>query len=298
MRNKGYVYREILTEPIRNDDLLDFLTFKYPHSTRDQWQQRILEGQVRLDGDQLSWHRPPWDEPDAVRAFGVLHRDDDLLAVAKPAGLPTLPGGGFLENSLLYAVREFDPAASPLHRLGRWTSGLVLFARNRVAMAKVSKVWRLNRVRKVYRGLANGEPQEERFDIDAPIGPVPHPLLGTVHAVSENGKPARSRVTVLELREGCFLAEIEIETGRPHQIRIHMASCGHTLCGDPLYKSGGMPAIDSTALPGDPGYLLHSMALELDHPGTGQSLKLFCRPPEVLETSEGDSPLQGQSPLG
>ena len=296
MRNKGYVYREILPESLRGDQLLDYLTEKYPNSPRDDWRERIRNGQVRLEGDRLTWHRPPWDEPEAPRTFGVLHKDEELLAVAKPAGLPTLPGGGFLENSLLYAVREFDPSASPLHRLGRWTSGLVLFARNRSAMAKVSEAWRRSKVRKVYRGLAEGVPAQDRFEIDATIGPVPHPLLGTVHAASPEGKPSRSRVTVLEQRDECFLAEVEIETGRPHQIRIHLAAAGHPLCGDPLYQAGGLPATDSAALPGDPGYRLHAMMLELDHPAGTGPLRLYCRPPCELERSEGDSPLRGQSP--
>jgi 23S rRNA pseudouridine1911/1915/1917 synthase len=295
MRNKGYVYREILPGSIRGDELLDHLTDQYPHSTREEWQERIRAGQVHLDGDQLSWHRPPWDEPDAPRTFGVLHQDNDLLAVAKPAGLPTLPGGGFLENSLLYAVREFDRNASPLHRLGRWTSGLVLFARNRESMAKVSEAWRRNEVRKIYRGLAEGEPARQRFNIDVPIGPVPHPLLGTVHGASKDGKPARSRVTVLERREGCFLAEIEIETGRPHQIRIHLAAFGHPLCGDRLYRKGGLPAPDSNALPGEPGYHLHAMTLELAHPADGRELKLYCGPPRELEVSRRGSALGGPS---
>ena len=285
MRNKGHVYREILPGALGGDALLDYLSEKYPHSTRDDWRQRIESGQVRLEGDRLSWHRPPWDEPEAPRSFGVLYQDDDLLAVAKPAGLPTLPGGGFLENSLLHAVRDYDPSAAPLHRLGRWTSGLVLFARNRTAMAAASASWRKSEVRKVYRGLADGVPREERFDIDHPIGPVPHPMLGTVHAASPRGKRALSRVTVLERREGCFLAEIEIETGRPHQIRIHLAAAGYPLCGDPLYRAGGLPAADSKALPGDPGYRLHAMKLELLHPCGAGPLRLYCAPPASLERS-------------
>jgi len=285
MRNKGHVYREILPGALGGDALLDYLSEKYPHSTRDDWRQRIESGQVRLEGDRLSWHRPPWDEPEAPRSFGVLYQDDDLLAVAKPAGLPTLPGGGFLENSLLHAVRDYDPSAAPLHRLGRWKSGLVLFARNRAAMAAASASWRKSEVRKVYRGLADGVPREERFDIDHPIGPVPHPMLGTVHAASPRGKRALSRVTVLERREGCFLAEIEIETGRPHQIRIHLAAAGYPLCGDPLYRAGGLPAADSKALPGDPGYRLHAMKLELLHPCGAGPLRLYCAPPASLERS-------------
>jgi 23S rRNA pseudouridine1911/1915/1917 synthase len=211
-----------------------------------------------------------------------LYRDRDLLAVAKPAGLPTLPGAGFLLNTLLYAVREHDPDAAPVHRLGRWTSGLVLFSRNREMLSSLTGAWKRKEIRKVYRGLASGEPEKRQWKIDAAIGPVPHPLLGTVHAVSAGGRSAESRITVLERREGSFLAEIEIATGRPHQIRIHLAAAGHPLCGDPLYRTGGMPAPDSSAVPGDPGYHLHAMELELIHPASGKLLRLYCRPPYLL----------------
>ncbi|MGC9197296.1 MAG: pseudouridine synthase, partial [Syntrophobacteraceae bacterium] len=77
-----------------------------------------------------------------------------------------------------------------------------------------------------------------QFSITAPIGPVPHPKLGTLHSVSENGKYALSLVSLLEAREDTSLLEVRIETGRPHQIRIHLAFAGHPLSGDPLYASG------------------------------------------------------------
>ena len=111
----------------------------YPHSTEDAWRQRIQAGQVFLNGrvsspdetlsagDLLVYHRPPWEEPDVPGDFSILHEDKSVLVLSKPSGLPVLPGGGFLENTLLrLARRRFGNECSPLHRLGRGTSGAIL----------------------------------------------------------------------------------------------------------------------------------------------------------------------------
>jgi 23S rRNA pseudouridine1911/1915/1917 synthase len=87
---------------------------------------------------------------------------------------------------------------------------------------------------------------------------------------------------VLERRADSFLCDVTIDTGRPHQIRIHLAAAGHPLVGDPLYEAGGLPAPDSRALPGDPGYLLHSAELRFRHPRTGREMVICCQPPEIL----------------
>jgi 23S rRNA pseudouridine1911/1915/1917 synthase len=228
------------------------------------------------------WNRPPWDEPAAPVSFAVLYEDETLLGVAKPAGLPTLPGGGFLRSTLLRRVRDYAPDAAPIHRLGRWTSGVVLFARGRQARANLTDQWASRRVIKRYRALAGGRPERQEFEIRQPIGPVPHPLLGSVHAVSSDGREALTRVEVVELRDDSFLCDVRIETGRPHQIRIHLAAAGHPLTGDPLFPAGGVPASDCRALPGDPGYRLHASELTVRHPVSGKSVTISCLPPPVL----------------
>ena len=214
----------------------------------------------------------------------MLYEDDDLLSVAKPSGLPTLPAGGFLDHTLLRLVRKSRPEASPIHRLGRGTSGVVLFARTARAGSNICAAWRRNEVVKIYRGLAAGCPAEDNFTIEVPIGPVPHPKIGTVNAACPDGKFALSRVSVLERRGATSLLEIRIETGRPHQIRIHLAFAGFPLVGDPLYAAGG--AInDSEALPGDIGYLLHAQRLCFCHPATGLPFETQCPPPPELALS-------------
>lgn len=233
-------------------------------------------------GCTLVWQRPPWIEPDAPKSFSVLYEDDDLIAVNKPAGLPTLPGANFLQSTLLHLVRAYAPDAAPLHRLGRWTSGIVLCARNTNARTELMRQWSAKKVGKLYRALASGCPHWNETTISTPIGPVAHALLGSVHAATQQGKPSLSYVTVVERRENSFLCDIRIETGRPHQIRIHLASSGHPLVGDPLYGEGGLPLPDTHALPGDPGYHLHAARLSFHHPVTRRETVIECEPPLLL----------------
>jgi 23S rRNA pseudouridine1911/1915/1917 synthase len=158
----------------------------------------------------------------------------------------------------------------------------VLFARHRRALAELSRQLRAREIRKRYRALASGDPPWDTVTVDQPIGPVPHPLLDSVHAASRDGKPAMSRVDVLARYPGSFLCDVTIATGRPHQIRIHLAAAGHPLVGDPLYVAGGVPAPATTAVPGDPGYRLHAAEAAFRHPGDGRELVIACEPPPEL----------------
>lgn len=296
--NHGAVHRERVGAAASGRTLLGWLVEAWPGAGEPEWRARIERGLVKLDGapgrpeqvlargQELRWERPPWEEPEVPLCAAVLHEDAELLAVAKPRGLPTLPGGGeFLEHTLLAVVRRRAPEASPMHRLGRGTSGVVLFARTLAARRAVQEVFRARAVRKVYRALCAGAPPWEALQIDAPIGEVPHPPLGALFAAREDGKPSRSRARVLERRAGAALLEVEIDTGRPHQIRIHLAWAGHPLAGDPLYGVGGRPR--PGAKPGDLGYWLHAERLELPHPRTGEQLVARCAPPPVLREGAG-----------
>lgn len=292
--NAGYTYHERLGPEIETLSLLTYLSCRHPHSTSAQWAARIAAGEVLIDGhpaqadsllrrgSELVWQRPPWVEPAAPTNFDVLYEDADLLAVAKPAGLPTLPGANFLQATLLYQIQRCFPDATPLHRLGRWTSGLVLCARNRHARAALIRQWSSRTVGKRYRALISGDPTWDEHTIETPIGPVQHALLGSIHAATADGKQALSHVTVLERRADAALCDVRIVTGRPHQIRIHLAAAGHPLVGDPLYPVGGVPTPDTRALPGDPGYHLHAAELRFRHPVSGEDRVIACEPPPLL----------------
>jgi 23S rRNA pseudouridine1911/1915/1917 synthase len=212
----------------------------------------------------------------------VLYEDGAVVAVAKPAGLPTMPAGGFLHHTLLALLRTRFADARPVHRLGRHTSGVVLFARTREAAAALAHAWRQREVTKQYLALASGVATADRFEVTAPIGPVPHQLLGSVHAVSSSGKPSKSLAVVLDRRADSTLFRVDIITGRPHQIRIHLAYAGHPLRGDPLYGIGGLPIAEGAALPGDGGYLLHAERLLFLHPITKTHMDIEAEPPPEL----------------
>jgi 23S rRNA pseudouridine1911/1915/1917 synthase len=311
--NHGHTYREQIDGRGDGRAVLSHLASRFGLATPAAWRERIALGQVFLDdapataegllraGQWLSWARPPWEEPAAPLDTAVLFEDALLLAVAKPRGLPTVPGGGlYLEHTLLAVVRRRAPEASPMHRLGRDTSGVVLFARTAAAAGLVQAAFRARRVEKTYLALCSGHPAHDHFRVDAPIGEVAHPLLGTVHAAAAGGRPAASQVRVLELRRGpdgvagapTALVEVAIETGRPHQIRIHLGHAGHPLVGDPLFGLGGVPLPGTRALPGDPGYLLHAARLALDHPLSGARLAIECPPPPALrrQAAAGGAP--------
>ena len=286
MLNRGYAYTTIVSSKYQGQNLLSHLATLYPHSTPQAWQRKLDNGEVTLDGDAatggesvalgqtLVWNRPPWTEPDAPRHFEVLFEDAHLLAVDKPGGLPTLPGGGFMENTLLRLVQMRTPNANPVHRLGRATSGIVLFAKTHQAASNLFANWNTPKIQKVYRALGQNIARHDFYEIVTPIGLVPHPLIGSVWAASPVGKPSKSLAKVISRDNGATTFEVSLMSGRPHQIRIHLASIGHPLAGDPLYGFTGQPLENLPGLPGDGGYFLHAQYLKFRHPITGERIDL------------------------
>jgi 23S rRNA pseudouridine1911/1915/1917 synthase len=294
MLNRGYAYTTIISGKQCGRALLSHLTSLYTHSTAQAWQHNLNNREVTVNGvtatgselltlgQTLVWNRPPWIEPDAPRHFEVLFDDPYLLAVHKPGGLPTLPGGGFMENTLLRLVQRQTPEASPVHRLGRGTSGIVLFAKTSQVASALSAHWNTHRVQKIYRALAQGIAEHDTYEILAPIGLVPHPLIGSVWAANPGGKPSKSLAKVVSRATGTTTFEVSLYSGRPHQIRIHLASIGHPLVGDALYGFTGQPLEHLPGLPGDGGYLLHAQFLNFEHPITGEQLQLEAALPSGL----------------
>jgi 23S rRNA pseudouridine1911/1915/1917 synthase len=323
--NRGHPYADRVGLAEAGLWLSAFYAARHRHSPPELWRQRLAAGEIewngqrcRADGplaagDRLVWHRPPWREPAVPVLPGPVFDDGDLVAFAKPAGLPVLPAGGFLEHTLLKQIErqvragELDGAAGPprpVHRLGRFTSGLLLCARRSASRAWLSARLRESTAlhppdapaaagcRKLYRALSAPLPPElglrpgGSLEVGTPIGRRPHPRLGDLWCAAAPEDPAalaaRSRFTLLEPRPDAALLEVEIATGRPHQIRIHAAALGAPLLGDPLYGPGGIAAV--AALPGDGGYRLHAHRLCLPLPQGGW-LELEAPPPACLRAA-------------
>ena len=289
--NSGYSFRHVLGPTAAGHTTVTYLVENFDHSTREEWLERIQAQEIRLDeaiatGDEvlrpggiLTWDRPGWIEEVVPTDYRILYCDEVLLAVDKPSGLPTLPGAGFYQNTLLTQVQLKFPTAIPLHRLGRATSGIVLFTLDRKLLPIMSKKW--EEVQKEYRTIALGIADFESICIRTSIGLIPHPRLGEIYGASASGKASRSIASVLQRRENATVCSVQLLTGRPHQIRIHLASIGHPLIGDPIYSSGG-GILDNPGLPGDPGYSLHAHRMRLGHPIHGASISIESPLPECL----------------
>ena len=295
--NQGWVYEDRVNQ--RDITLLDFYVQHYSHSTRQEWRDRIRSGAVSIDltptldpdaslraGQVLSYQRSPWIEPDVPFDLKTLYEDEHLLILHKPSGLPVLPGGGFLDQTLWgWLRREYAIPPTPIHRLGRGTSGVMVLAKTEEARSNLSRDLRDRKLQKRYRALAMGSPECDYFTINTRIGKVNYPQLGYLYAATEAGKEAVSHCGVLKRDFDTTVLEVTIPTGRPHQIRIHLAAAGHPLWGDPLYGIGGIP-INQTSVPGDCGYWLHAYEIGLMHPIEGHWLTARSQLPALLCLSE------------
>ncbi len=300
--NQGWLY----TNHIRHRDIgttvLNFYHSHFPHSTRQDWLERVRSEQILLDGKPttaethlvqnqvLTYQRCPWIEPVVPLNFKQLYEDPHVWVIDKPSGLPVLPGGQFLEHTLLGQLKALYPQETPLpiHRLGRGTSGLVILARSRAARADLSQQMRDRTIQKHYLALVGSGPLPDQFTIEHPIGKFPYPKLGFIYAATSNGKKARSDCRVLQRRAESTLLSVKILTGRPHQIRIHLAAYGYPLLGDPLYTIGGIPKAvpqsgdERSAIPSDCGYWLHAHRLAFQHPISAIPLSFMADPPSLL----------------
>ena len=303
--NRGWSYRDCVGDEAAGLSISSFYSQSYSHSDITCWRRRLVDGEIEHNGlrtredlrlaagDQLVWHRPAWQEPEVPLQFDVIHDDGDLLIVNKPSGLPVMPAGGFLEHTLLRLLEQRWPAdpPRPVHRLGRGTSGLLICARRGRSRAWLSAALRDHgrtatgdsaavSIEKIYRCRTVKAELEAEGRIETPIGALEHPRLGRLWCADPQGLPSRSDYRLLRREADGNLLEVTIRTGRPHQIRIHLAAIGAPLLGDPLYVRGGRVG-DFDALPGDLGYHLHAHRLRLRDP-QGQLLRFEAPLPADL----------------
>ena len=210
-------------------------------------------------------------------SLNIIDEDDVLIIINKPAGLVTHPGNGNWQGTLLNALLHHAPQlgnvprAGIVHRLDKNTSGLLVVAKTIEAQTSLVRQLQQRTVKRDYLALVLGE-ITQAGSIDAPVGR--HPIHRTKMAVTTKGKSARTHYQVIENFEGCTLLQCSLETGRTHQIRVHMSSIGYPLVGDPVY--GGKPKNTQQTigqiLINFPRQALHAEKLALTHPQTQQTL--------------------------
>jgi 23S rRNA pseudouridine1911/1915/1917 synthase len=303
-----------------------FLAQHLGEVSRSRVQMLLEQGSVLIEGKQAKASRKVRSgesisilgdpQPPPLRAMAeeipleIVYEDGDLAVVNKPAGMMVHAGSGATEdarnrgtlvNALLHHMRELSSSSGPLrpgivHRLDKQTSGLIVVAKNDVAHSRLASMFSRRQVRKLYLALVQGELTPDRGTVNAAISrdSVRRTRMTTRR---EGGRSAVSHWEVLRRIHGPYgsftLVSVRIETGRTHQIRVHMASLGHPVVGDTLYgastavaplegaRHGRGSSLPRLALPRN---FLHAAELEFAHPTTGERLSLVSNlPPDLRE---------------
>jgi len=249
---------------------------------------RIPSKNYRLTGGESFTVTVPDPEPTEAQpqeiALDVVYEDGDVIVVNKPKGLVVHPAPGHpdgtLVNALLHhcgdSLSGIGGALRPgiVHRIDRDTSGLLIAAKNDFAHQRLSAQLQDHTLARTYRCIVTGNLREDSGTVNAPI--ARHPTDRKRMAVQQGGRDAVTHWRVLERFPGYTYAECRLETGRTHQIRVHMASIGHPLLGDTVYGS-------RKPVPGLRGQCLHAAGLRFLHPRTGEPVELWCPLPEEFE---------------
>jgi 23S rRNA pseudouridine1911/1915/1917 synthase len=263
--------------------------------------QVIDAGGATLDGAPLGksdrmhdgWLEVEWTPreepavvPQLVPDFGIVHDDDDIVVIDKPVGVAAHPAVGWDGPTVLGALAAAGfristsgaaERAGIVHRLDVGTSGLMVVAKSERAYAALKRAFHDRTVSKIYHAVVQGHPDPFSGTIDAPIGR--HPSASWKFAVTADGKPSVTHYDTLEAERSATLLEIHLETGRTHQIRVHLAAQRHPCVGDLLY--GADPTL--AARVGLERQWLHAVRLGFRHPGTGEPVEFETRYPADLQ---------------
>ncbi|SNZ09413.1 ribosomal large subunit pseudouridine synthase D [Terribacillus aidingensis] len=237
------------------------------------------------EGDEIAWSIPEPEEME-IKAenipLEIVYEDADIAVVNKPRGMVVHPSNGHqsgtMVHALLYHLKDlsgingtFRPGI--VHRIDKDTSGLLVVAKHDKAHQKLTDMLKDHDIERKYRAIVHGVIDHEYGTIEAPIGRDPNDRQKM--AVVENGKPAVTHFEVLERFEGFTYIECKLETGRTHQIRVHMQYISYPLAGDPKY--GPRRTLDIG------GQALHAAVLGLHHPITGEWMRFEAPVPEVFQ---------------
>ena len=278
-------------DPKEAGERLDRLAARRLDLSRSAVQRIIQEGSLRIDGEEtVSSYRVKGGEYVEARVpeggilaeeitVSVVFEDEQLLVVDKPAGLVVHPGAGNPSGTLVNALLERgiaggeDPSRpGVVHRLDRDTSGLMVLAKGEVAYSRLVAEMSGRRVGRGYRAVVVGEGLPETGTVDSPVGRDPeNPTLMAAGV----GRPAVTHFEVLREAAGHAMLRVRLETGRTHQIRVHLSAIGHPVYADPLYGQ---------AIPGRRLWL-HAERLAFEHPVSGEALEFGSPIPEDLRES-------------
>jgi 23S rRNA pseudouridine1911/1915/1917 synthase len=239
--------------------------------------------------------RPPFAEPDVPLYFDVLYEDDAVLAVNKPAGLPVHPSASYHKNTLTHLLKQRFGENAPqiAHRLDRETSGLLVCGRTRASERTLKIAFENRRVRKRYLAIVRGVMPEDEGRIALPMDRAKEGLHILMEVTPEGeGYPSVTRYRVVARRDSATLVSLAPESGRQHQLRVHLSAIGFPIIGDKLYgPEGSQPFLDyiETGMTdgllqrlGHDRHALHAYELELTHPTSGEAMTLTAPFPEDL----------------
>lgn len=278
-----------------------FLSIIYPEFSRAFFQKLIKSKQVSVnETPQKASYCVKIDDivtveiPDAVETtiepenipLDILYEDDDVLIVNKPKGMVVHPSAGHYSGTLVNAIMyhckdtlsgingEIRPGI--VHRIDMDTTGSLIVCKNDEAHVNIAQQIKEHSVNRIYVGIVCGNVKEDSGTVEGAIGR--HPIERKKMAINEkNGKPAITHYKVLERFKNYTYMQFKLETGRTHQIRVHMASIGHPLLGDTLYSSGHLPFKHLQ------GQCLHAKTIGFIHPKTGEYMEYSAPLPEYFE---------------
>ena len=280
-----------------------YVSEKCPELSRTQAQKLVADGHITVNGstakaglklnigDRVTVRVPPAESslllPEAI-PFKIIYKDDDLLVIDKPAGLAVHPAPGHpahtLINALLSHLSDLPDTGSPLrpgivHRLDKDTSGLMLVARNISAHTSLSNQFKARSVTKAYLVLVKGHLTPEDGIIEAPVGRDPRNRKRMAVVAEGRGRQARTQYRVIDYIDSYTLLEVMPETGRTHQIRVHLSAIGYPVVGDPTY------GVKSPSLSRQ---FLHASRLGFHLPSSGEYVEFESRLPPDLQQALKD----------
>lgn len=277
-----------------------YLAEQFPEHTRSYLQKLIKDGEVLVNGknvktgyqlskgDEVSVNIPEPKELDVEPQkmdLDIVYEDEDVILINKPKGMVVHPAPGHttdtLVNGLLYHCKDnlsgINGVARPgiVHRIDRDTTGILIVCKNDMSHNSIAAQLKEHSINRRYRALVHGNLKEDTGTVEGAIGR--HPIDRKKMSINEkNGKPAVTHYTVLERFGNYTLIECKLETGRTHQIRVHMSSIGHPLVGDEVYGPAKCPFKLQ-------GQCLHAMVLGFVHPRSGEYMEFSAELPEYFE---------------